>query len=174
MLCIHMESVLGGRGAGYRFRRFEELCVEAFVVLRNEADHLMILLMLMVDSGIPSSRFEDVAWVHRALMVEERDDSKAAARFLGQVDSALDDRRPRKKHARVSPTVHRKCGRRAWFWIWWPGPPRRAASQEGGARACLARATRARRVVGPGRRRGRRSRCPAKRDLLLGVGQGPP
>ena len=54
VLTPHMETVLGGRavsdlrhavaatlpaggrGAGYRFRRFEELCVEAFVILRNE------------------------------------------------------------------------------------------------------------------------------------------
>ena len=106
VLTPHMETVLGGRGAGYRFRRFEELCVEAFVVLRNEADHLMILLMLMVDSGIPElSGLEDVAWVQRALMVEERDDSKAAARFLGQVDSALDDRRTRSMHA-IHSLVH--------------------------------------------------------------------
>ena len=101
-----METVLGGRGAGYRFRLFEELCVEAFVILRNEADHLMILLMLMVDAGIPElSSLEDVAWVHRALMVEEPDDSKAAARFLGQVDSALDDRRTRSMHA-IHSLVH--------------------------------------------------------------------
>ena len=101
-----METVLGGRGAGYRFRRFEELCVEAFVILRNEADHLMILLMLMVDSGIPElSGLEDVAWVQRALIIEEPDDSKAAARFLGQVDSALDDRRTRSMHA-IHSLVH--------------------------------------------------------------------
>ena len=36
----------------------------------NEVDHLMILLMLMVDSGIPElSSLEDVAWVPQALMV---------------------------------------------------------------------------------------------------------
>ena len=96
-----METVLGGRGAGYRFRRFEELCVEAFVVLRDEADHLMILLMLMVDSGIPElSGLEDVAWVHRALMVEGPDDSKAAARFL----------------ARVPPRVFGDSSIRQWWW----------------------------------------------------------
>ena len=106
VLTPHMETVLGGRGAGYRFRRFEELCVEAFVILRNESDHLMILLLLMIDSGIPElSSLEDVAWVHRALMVEEPDDSKAAARFLGQVDSALDDRRTRSMHA-IHSLVH--------------------------------------------------------------------
>ena len=101
-----METVLGGRGAGYRFRRFEELCVEAFVILRNEADHLMILLMLMVDSGIPElSGLEDFAWVQQAMMVEEPDDSKAAARFLAHVDSALDDRRTRSMHA-IHSLVH--------------------------------------------------------------------
>ena len=124
VLTPHMETVLGGRaasnlqyavaatlpaggrGAGYRFRRFEELCVEAFVILRNQSDHLMILLTLMVDAGIPElSSLEDVAWVHRALMVEEPDDSKAAARFLGQVDSALDDRRTRSMHA-IHSLVH--------------------------------------------------------------------
>ena len=66
----------------------------------------MILLMLMVDSGIPElSGLEDVAWVHQALMVEEPDDSKAAARFLAQVDSALDDRRTRSMHA-IHSLVH--------------------------------------------------------------------
>ena len=66
----------------------------------NEADHLMILLMLMIDSGIPElSNLDDVAWVHRALMMDQCDDAKAAARFLGQVDSALDDRRTRSMHA---------------------------------------------------------------------------
>ena len=101
-----METVLGGRGAGYRFRRFEELCVEAFVILRNEADHLMILLMLMIDSGIPElSNLDDVAWVHRALMMDQQDDAQAAARFLGQVDSALDDRRTRSMHA-IHSLVH--------------------------------------------------------------------
>ena len=30
VLTPHMETVLGGRGAGYRFRRFEELCVDLF------------------------------------------------------------------------------------------------------------------------------------------------
>ncbi len=95
-----METVLGGRGAGYRFRRFEEHCVEAFVVLRDEADHLMILLMLMVDSGIPElSSLDDVAWVHRALILSERDNAKAAAKFLALVDAALDDRRTRSMHA---------------------------------------------------------------------------
>jgi hypothetical protein len=38
-------------------------------------------------------------------MVEEGDDSKAAARFLGQVDSALDDRRTRSMHA-IHSLVH--------------------------------------------------------------------
>ena len=106
VLTPHMETVLGGRGAGYRFRRFEELCVEAFVVLRDEADHLMILLMLMVDSGIPElTNLEDVAWVHRALMLNERDNAKAAAKFLALVDAALDDRRTRSMHA-IHSLVH--------------------------------------------------------------------
>ena len=106
VLTPHMATVLGGRGAGYRFRRFEELCVEAFVVLRDEADHLMILLMLMVDSGIPElSNLEDVAWVHRALILNERDNAKAAAKFLALVDAALDDRRTRSMHA-IHSLVH--------------------------------------------------------------------
>lgn len=72
----------------------------------NEVDHLMILLMLMVDSGIPElSSLEDVAWVPRALMVAERDDAKAAAAFLGRVDAALDDRRTRSMHA-IHSLVH--------------------------------------------------------------------
>ena len=72
----------------------------------NEVDHLMILLMLMIDSGIPElSNLDDVAWVHRALMMEQRDDAQAAARFLGQVDSALDNRRTRSMHA-IHSLVH--------------------------------------------------------------------
>ena len=66
----------------------------------------MILLMLMVDSGIPElSNLEDVAWVHRALMLNERDNAKAAAKFLALVDASLDDRRTRSMHA-IHSLVH--------------------------------------------------------------------
>ena len=66
----------------------------------------MILLMLMVDSGIPElTNLEDVAWVHRALMLNERDNAKAAAKFLALVDASLDDRRTRSMHA-IHSLVH--------------------------------------------------------------------
>ena len=62
----------------------------------------MILLMLMVDSGIPElSNLEDVAWVHRALMLNERDNAKAAAPRGSSwqvVVGRLDDRRTRSMH----------------------------------------------------------------------------
>ena len=48
VLTPHMETVLGGKAAGARYRKFEELCCKAFLVLRRNRDHIMVLLMLMV------------------------------------------------------------------------------------------------------------------------------
>ncbi|EGB11140.1 hypothetical protein AURANDRAFT_22047 [Aureococcus anophagefferens] len=106
VLTPHMETVLGGRGAGARYRKFEELCCKAFLVLRRHRDHIMVLLMLMVDCGIPElAKIEDVTWVHGSLMFDEPDDDAAVSGVMALIDASLNNKRTRTMHA-IHSLVH--------------------------------------------------------------------
>ncbi|KAJ8598282.1 hypothetical protein CTAYLR_006012 [Chrysophaeum taylorii] len=76
------EKVLGGRGKGDHYRLFEDLASKAFLVIRRYRDSLLVLLMLMVDCGIPELKtLADVNWVLQTFMVDETDDAAASQRF---------------------------------------------------------------------------------------------
>lgn len=101
-----METVLGGRGAGARYRDFEAFCCKAFLVLRRHRDHIMVLLMLMVDCGIPElAHLEHVEWVHHSLMFDEKDDDAAVRNVMRLIEDSLNNKRTRSMHA-IHSLVH--------------------------------------------------------------------
>ncbi|KAH8055401.1 phosphatidylinositol kinase [Aureococcus anophagefferens] len=72
----------------------------AFLVLRRHRDHIMVLLMLMVDCGIPElAKIEDVTWVHGSLMFDEPDDDAAVSGVMALIDASLNNKRTRTMHA---------------------------------------------------------------------------
>lgn len=91
--------VLGGAVAGGRFRKFEEYCCRAFLVLRRHKDLIMTLLLLMVDCGIPElMTINDVQWVHNALLLDQSD-AEAVDSFMALIEESLECRTTRLMHA---------------------------------------------------------------------------
>ena len=94
-----MAHVMGGK-SGAMFRKFEELCVNAFNVLRREGRLLVALFELMIPAGMPElSSVEDVEFLREVLQLGESDDEatslfktmirKASADTMRQVDNAI-------------------------------------------------------------------------------------
>ena len=52
-----MAYVMGGQG-GEKYKQFEQLCCDAFNVLRRHADTLITLFVLMIPAGIPELQKE--------------------------------------------------------------------------------------------------------------------
>lgn len=76
------------------------------MILRRHRDHIMVLLMLLVDCGIPElSHLSDVEWVHHSLMFDEPDDAAASAAILRLVEESLKNKRTRTMHA-IHSLVH--------------------------------------------------------------------
>ena len=84
----HFERVLGGVD-GERFHLYERQSMNAFLVLRKNADLIMTLFSLMVSCGIPelTSR-EDILWIRDALFLETRDDEEALAQFHEKMEES--------------------------------------------------------------------------------------
>lgn len=56
----------------FNFRRFEDVCVEAFLILRRNSSLLVTLFSLMVSCGIPElQRDSDIAYLRDNLMCFE-------------------------------------------------------------------------------------------------------
>ena len=66
----------------------------------------MVLLMLMVDCGIPElAHLADVEWVHSSLMFAIDDDDAAVKNIMALIDESLNNKRTRTMHA-IHSLVH--------------------------------------------------------------------
>jgi phosphatidylinositol 4-kinase A len=70
-----MIAVMGGSPESQSYRWFEELCVKAFLASRMHADHLIHLVSLMLDSGLPCFKPETIQNLRNRFVLEkgERD-----------------------------------------------------------------------------------------------------
>ncbi|CAE7583189.1 pikB [Symbiodinium microadriaticum] len=67
-------SVLGGEGS-HTYRKFEEMAVQAFNILRKNSSLLVTLFSLMLSCGIPElQREDDIAYLRDNLMISETDE----------------------------------------------------------------------------------------------------
>ena len=64
-------AVFGGGQGTILYRRFENLCCDAFIELRQRSELLITLFSLMLGSGIPQlQRKSDILWLRQKLMPE--------------------------------------------------------------------------------------------------------
>eukprot|EP00243_Klebsormidium_subtile_P001719 TRINITY_DN13190_c0_g1_i1.p1 TRINITY_DN13190_c0_g1~~TRINITY_DN13190_c0_g1_i1.p1 ORF type:complete len:222 (+),score=84.21 TRINITY_DN13190_c0_g1_i1:2-667(+) len=83
--------VMGGVG-GERFKRFEQLCAQAFNVLRKEADLFINLFALMLSSGIPELQFpEDIHYLRDSFLLDLSDED-AGKEFIKWIHESLNTR----------------------------------------------------------------------------------
>ena len=84
-------AILGGEGTEM-YRRFEDVCVEAFLILRKNSSLLVTLFSLMVSCGIPELQREtDIAYLRDNLMCFETD-AVAAQRLKEIISQCLHTR----------------------------------------------------------------------------------
>ena len=84
-------AVLGGAGSDM-YRRFEDVCVEAFMILRRNSSLLVTLFSLMVSCGIPElQRDSDIEYLRDNLMCFETD-TVAASRMKELITQCLNTR----------------------------------------------------------------------------------
>ena len=71
--------------------RFQDLCVKAYLVLRDHADLIINLFIMMVSGGIPELQsLDDVSYVRKTLAVEKTED-EALDYFVQNFSSAYKD-----------------------------------------------------------------------------------
>jgi phosphatidylinositol-4,5-bisphosphate 3-kinase len=82
-----MAYVLGGHGSKL-YKHFEDLCCEAYNVLRKHAELFITLFALMKSCGLPELRSDkDITWLLEHLNLEMTD-AEADAHFREQIDIA--------------------------------------------------------------------------------------
>ncbi|XP_071945035.1 phosphatidylinositol 4,5-bisphosphate 3-kinase catalytic subunit alpha isoform-like isoform X1 [Antedon mediterranea] len=70
------------------FKNFQQLCIDAYVVIRRHANLLISLFSMMLMSGIPELQsIDDIAYLRQTLAVEKTDDL-AVRYFLKQLNDA--------------------------------------------------------------------------------------
>ncbi len=57
-----------------RFQEFIEMCCRAFQILRKNYNHLLTLIELMINSGIPGLNQNAISYVYKNLMIEMSED----------------------------------------------------------------------------------------------------
>ncbi|RNA20111.1 phosphatidylinositol 4-phosphate 3-kinase C2 domain-containing subunit alpha-like [Brachionus plicatilis] len=61
----------------FRFQEFIELCCQAFQILRKNHIHLLSIIELMIDSGIPGLSRNAIQYVYRNLMIDLDEDESS-------------------------------------------------------------------------------------------------
>ena len=85
-----MVSCMGGdlRPPAPEYRRFRELCVQAFLQLRKHTNLILSLLTLMMDAGLEAVEMEDLRNV-RERFVHRMGDEEAERDLLGKIDTSV-------------------------------------------------------------------------------------
>lgn len=74
-LTSEMVAVMGGSTTSQPYRWFEELCIKAFLASRQHCEHLVHMVVVMLDSGLPCFKPETVQHFRERFVLErnERD-----------------------------------------------------------------------------------------------------
>ena len=71
------------------FATYEQLCCDAYNVVRKHSNHLIMLFALMISCGIPELRsHDDIMWLREKLMVDSTDE-QAAANFRKEIKASM-------------------------------------------------------------------------------------
>ena len=68
-----------GKEANTRFQEFIEMCCKAFQILRKNFHHLLTLIELMANSGIPGLNQNAIQFVYKNLMIDMDEDNSSNA-----------------------------------------------------------------------------------------------
>ncbi|UYV66255.1 PIK3CA [Cordylochernes scorpioides] len=72
------------------FQRFQELCGNAYIVLRRHANLLITLFTMMLSTGIPELQsMDDISYLRKTLQVDKTDESEALEYFQNQFYEAF-------------------------------------------------------------------------------------
>lgn len=79
---------LGGTSSRM-FQTFEQLCMDAYNVVRKHANHLIMLFSLMISCGIPELQsHEDIMWLREKLLLDHTD-QQAALHMRDQIKISM-------------------------------------------------------------------------------------
>lgn len=74
------------------FKKFQQLCCEAYLIIRKNAYLFINLMTMMLSCGIPELQsLDDISYLRKTLAVEEKDDEKALKYFIAKFNSAYSD-----------------------------------------------------------------------------------
>lgn len=74
------------------FKKFQQLCCEAYLIIRKNAYLFINLMSMMLSCGIQELQsLDDISYLRNTLAVEEKDDQKALKYFVTQFHSAYSD-----------------------------------------------------------------------------------
>lgn len=79
-LTSEMVAVMGGTTTSQPYRWFEELCIKAFLASRQHCEHLIHLVVVMLDSGLPCFKPETVQNLRERFVLEKNE--RDAADFV--------------------------------------------------------------------------------------------
>ncbi|KAK3592456.1 hypothetical protein CHS0354_001576 [Potamilus streckersoni] len=73
------------------YKKFQEMCCQAYIILRKHADLIINLLTMMLSCGIPELQsLDDISYVRKTLAVEKTE-KEAVEYFLGEFRNAYGD-----------------------------------------------------------------------------------
>lgn len=74
------------------FKKFQQLCCEAYFIIRKNAYLFINLVTMMLSCGIPELQsLDDISYLRNTLAVEQKDDEKALKYFTAQFQAAYSD-----------------------------------------------------------------------------------
>lgn len=83
-----MAHVMGGR-SGTVFKKFVKLCQDGYKTVRNNANELEYLFMLMVPAGMPELLVEDDIYYMRDKLMLQQTDKKAIKELIAEMNRSL-------------------------------------------------------------------------------------
>ena len=84
--------MLGGTSSPI-YEHFCHVACQAYNVIRRYSNHLIIMFMLMLSTGIPElQKVEDISWL-KSVLLFDRSDEEASAHYRGQITEALTNKR---------------------------------------------------------------------------------
>jgi phosphatidylinositol kinase/protein kinase (PI-3 family) len=92
--------VMGGE-TSEEFKKFSNLCCEAFNILRKNGKFFMNLFLLMLATGIPELRStEDILWLRKCLVLDKSQE-EANQHFRKKIKKSLNNTR-----AQINDCIH--------------------------------------------------------------------
>ncbi|KAF2842827.1 hypothetical protein M501DRAFT_32254 [Patellaria atrata CBS 101060] len=82
-LTSEMVAVMGGSTNSQSYKWFEELCVKAFLAVRQHSEHLAHIVILMLDSGLPCFKPETIQHFRERFVLERSE--REAADFMREL-----------------------------------------------------------------------------------------